>query len=616
MPKTDHHIVPHCTTTNTSATTHVTPKLKMTASHTPPDPHWLCLVLTLALLVTSINGMCELPSQWRGGWFQSGVRDIISITRTEFSSKGVCVHSSGEKFLFKDRDDGCFRCVVISEKHPNILQYKETLCEPSRDLETLCSQITGDALLFSMFRRDAPPTPCPFKGPLTFSYTRGHGQCSFPFSTIDSCTSDSRLLFKYQACPDVQGTEISEEEVECIGQWKEGSTRYFVGRLEGRRAVTDEDRYRCFAWERARGQETHLDYHMAQSGDATCNGVFSAHDGSRTLRISKAASYSGCEFPAWVSSHHRWHALDRGASYSVVHHNTTLRLHHAHNPSAQPPPRGLTQDDDEEGDPERSKVSYAATTEARLVCSQQREASSTRVVLVTHLTTGCSSGYVCTVLYRRDGHIIEMQQGSRAIRAVDACHHTYFNASSAPHTTLTSGSPSRRACPFVGVWTAGKGECGRDVTHLKAGCGALHALQFVHACSTETTKHSYVCHGHWAEGGSVFVVASPHDRPSHRLCLTATSVSNNKHAYSSRSSNNSNNNSRTLHVTAHAHSCPRRHVPPTTTLSLNLTAQGECTVASSSSSFNFVSPVLPTFLLLLSLSHQAPEARYTFSITR
>lgn len=558
-------------------------------------------MLIISLLVTSINGMCDLPSQWRGGWFQSGVRDIISITRTEFSSKGVCVHSSGEKFLFKDRNDACFRCVVISEKHPNVLQYKETLCEPSRDLASLCAQITGDALLFSMFRRDAPPAACPFKGPLTFSYTRGHGQCSVPASTIDSCTSDSRLLFKYQACPDVQGTESSVEEVECIGHWKEGSTRYFVGQLEASRALTDEDRYRCFAWERAREAEDNIDYRMAQSGDATCNGVFSAYDGSKTMRIKKAGSYGGCEFPSWVSSHRRWHALDRGASYSVGHHNTTLRLHHAHNSRTQPTQLGIIQEEEEEaGETERTKVNYAGT-EARLVCSQQREATSSRVVLVTHLTTGCSSGYVCTVLYRRDGHIIEMQQGSRAIRAADACHSMYFNDSTASHTTLTSGSPSRRACPFVGVWTAGQGECGGDVTHLRVGCGALHALQFVHACSTETIKHSFVCHGHWAEGGSVFMVASPHDRPSHRLCLTTTSITNSKHTYNTRSSNNSYNSSRILQVTAHAHSCPRRHVPPTTTLSFNITAQRDCTVASRSTTLSPFTPLCSIVLLLIVL---------------
>lgn len=36
---------------------------------------------------------------------------------------------------------------------------------------------------------------------------RGHGDCKFPVSSIESCTEDSRLLLNYQACPDVHGSE-------------------------------------------------------------------------------------------------------------------------------------------------------------------------------------------------------------------------------------------------------------------------------------------------------------------------------------------------------------------------------------------------------------------------
>lgn len=578
------------------------PRMKV-AGVLASEAGWRWCLLSLALLVPSATGTCELPTHWRGSWFQSGVRELISITRTEFSSKGVCTQSSGEKFLFKDRSDGCYRCVVISEKHPNVLQYKETLCEPSRDLSALCAQITGDALLYSMFRSDATQDSCPFKGPLTFSYTGSHGECNTPASTIDSCTSDSRLLFKYQACPDVQGTESSEVVVECIGHWKEGSTRYFVGRLEGRRAVTDEDRYRCFAWERGRNEKDKTDYRMAQSGDATCNGVFSAYDGAKNLRIKKAGSYSGCEFPPWVAMHHRWHALDKGVIYSVVHHNTTLKLHRPRN---QPMSLGLTQEDEDE--PERSRES-SSSPEEKLVCSQQLEATSSRVMFVTHVTTGCTIGYICTVFYRRNGHIIEMQQGSRTFRAADACSPEQFNASTAPHTTLTSNAPSHHDCPFLGVWTTGEGECGRDVTHLRAGCSALYALKFVHACATQTTKHSFVCHGHWAEGSSVFVVASTPDRPTHRLCLIATSVNNKK-----RPNSNSTSNSKTLQITAHAHSCPRHHVPRTTPLSFNLTAQGQCAVAGNSSS----SPARwsPLLIQLSILLHLAPLAASLLSGAR
>lgn len=58
-----------------------------------------------------------------------------------------------------------------------------------------------------MFREAATSVPCPFRGGHTFTYNRGHGECRYPVSTIESCTQDSRLLLRYQACPDVHGTE-------------------------------------------------------------------------------------------------------------------------------------------------------------------------------------------------------------------------------------------------------------------------------------------------------------------------------------------------------------------------------------------------------------------------
>lgn len=80
-------------------------------------------------------------------------------------------------------------------------------CHERDSLPTLCRMITGDALLYSMFREGALPVPCPFRGPFTFTYNRGHGECKNPVSSIDICTEDSRLLLSYQACPDVYGTE-------------------------------------------------------------------------------------------------------------------------------------------------------------------------------------------------------------------------------------------------------------------------------------------------------------------------------------------------------------------------------------------------------------------------
>lgn len=86
-------------------------------------------------------------------------------------------------------------------------------CDVRDSLDNLCGQITGDATLYSMFRSDAGPTECPFRGgpPFTFTYNRGYGECINPVSRVDSCTDESRLLLRYQACPDVPGTESTGE---------------------------------------------------------------------------------------------------------------------------------------------------------------------------------------------------------------------------------------------------------------------------------------------------------------------------------------------------------------------------------------------------------------------
>lgn len=54
-------------------------------------------------------------------------------------------------------------------------------------------------------------------------------------------------------------------------------------------ATSNEDRFRCFVYEKASSAEggDGVDYRVAQSGDATCNGLFSATEGSRTMTFRK-----------------------------------------------------------------------------------------------------------------------------------------------------------------------------------------------------------------------------------------------------------------------------------------------------------------------------------------
>ncbi|XP_023225295.1 uncharacterized protein LOC111626215 [Centruroides sculpturatus] len=158
------------------------------------------------------NG-CQFPEHWMGNWFQKGVQDPIRIINGTLSNKGDCRDSDGDKFLIESWNEKCYRCVVMHEKHENVLQYKESYCSPINQFQSLgllCEEINGDALLFSMFRLGSAPVGCPFSGPFTFTYRRDSGECANPVSSIDSCTDDSRLLFRFQACANVMSSESRE----------------------------------------------------------------------------------------------------------------------------------------------------------------------------------------------------------------------------------------------------------------------------------------------------------------------------------------------------------------------------------------------------------------------
>ena len=80
-------------------------------------------------------------------------------------------------------------------------------------MESLCNTIAGDAPLYTMFRKDADLVKCPFRGPFSFSYSKGaRGQvCDYPLSYMDTCSDNRRLQLSYQACLDVEGSEIASK---------------------------------------------------------------------------------------------------------------------------------------------------------------------------------------------------------------------------------------------------------------------------------------------------------------------------------------------------------------------------------------------------------------------
>lgn len=77
------------------------------------------------------------------------------------------------------------------------------------------------------------------------------------------------------------------EELVCLAAWKEGSTRYLIGKISqiNSRSASDEDQYRCFIYQRSMENGKTI-YNVAQSGDATCTGLDPTNfEGSRTMKL-------------------------------------------------------------------------------------------------------------------------------------------------------------------------------------------------------------------------------------------------------------------------------------------------------------------------------------------
>lgn len=516
--------------------------------------HFLRIILLLLSLFRYTitfkqQGGCFFPERWVGTWFQSGVRQPIIIEGPRLSSKGMCLGSEGDKFLVVDDKRVCYRCVVIHEKHANVLQYKETFCQSREVLPTLCSLITGDALLYSMFRENATPVPCPFHGPFSFTYNRGHGECKSPVSSIDTCTEESRLLLSYQACPDIHGSESTVEELQCLAIWKEGNSRYLVGKVHHNHATSNEDRFRCFVYEKVSSTSEAIngvEYRVAQSGDATCNGLSSATEGSRTMTLKKVPALPKCRFPMWISSNNHWHTLDYSFTYSFHHKNSTLR------------------------------ITNSSSLEMKIICAQLKHATRDEsfAIFLTHFTTGCSSGYTCMSFYRRDSHVMEVQIGGHTKRQEDACTSLYFNKTSLAYVTLVTSSPEPRQCPYFGKFSVDsmisnkryirslkqsrsfayfdrnryfkdKFRSSQDTavglhnrrikrveqrtgcdnegySSLIVGCNSIDTMEFRIECPPSDFISSYSCHGQWEENGINYLITTPLSRSSYgarRYCF-------------------------------------------------------------------------------------------------
>ncbi|KAH0535434.1 hypothetical protein KQX54_016405 [Cotesia glomerata] len=307
-----------------------------------------------------------------------------------------------------------------------------TCSSERKSLQEICESIRTDDSLFTMFRLNPEPITCPFNGaPYTFTYNRGDKECNSPVSVAESCTDPSKLLLKYQACPDIEDSESITEELQCLALWKDGRNKYLVGTLKlfGRSAATNEETFRCFLYERNHHGEK-VTYDIAQSGDSTCSALNDVSQGSRTIKLTKVdREHNKCKYPQWVTKHHAWHSLDGTRAYHFTTGNATLKV-------------------EQSKDQQNKGHKY----EERIVCHNLESIDSPdkKVKLVAHITSGCDIGYVCMIFHRRSAGVIELQQSNvKTILPEEACKQQE-DLSVMPYITLITSTLEKKRCPQPG----------------------------------------------------------------------------------------------------------------------------------------------------------------------
>lgn len=479
------------------------PQMSSSLSHLPFLTHLFLLFLLVHVLVSffllpfaSPAEPCKFPSEWTGLWFQKGSGpDPIEITASEISEKGTCREISGDKYLVENRQERCVRCMVINQKHSNVLQYKESFCFTygrHRNLRDVCAEMNGDASLYSLFRVNTPPVPCPFTGPFKFTYSRGSGECREPMSSVESCTDDSHLLFRFQACADVSGSESRVEELSCLGEWKEGSLRYLVGRMTHPAAKSDEDIFRCFVLEK--NKKSNDSYSLAQSGDATCDGLSSAIEGSRTMKLTKTpAITASCTFPKWLTGPRHWKTLEgskildfsrnssfivydtdsaaklriatcvrqQEALFSLNHRSTSFRsssIHTSHHTSHGQvsshidSPSFIHTASPSSPSSASSSLSSSSPSSSLDVNRGGNLNSSPYVEYVIHSVAGCKIGYMCIRIHKRNNHVIEIESGSQ-LMVKDVADASCSSNQYTSFLTITTFNPKLEDCPIEGIYS-------------------------------------------------------------------------------------------------------------------------------------------------------------------
>lgn len=463
------------------------------------------IYILLAVLQPVFGSECTFPEEWRGRWHE-GRRTEIFIN--SMSRKGTCTKKDGNKYFMLNTDSNnkkCFICLVFTQWHPNLLQYKASPCWYQNSFKEVCGLINGDDILHTLVRAPSSPQPCPFQGSYIFSYTNGttsHLQCHTPMSEVRACADDSKFKFIFKKCNGIPGTYETTRDFQCLATWESGEKYLYGSFSQPSMTSVDEYQYRCFmhSFYGSNGD-------MSMSADSTCQGLQSPTLGVISMKFSKDYNEprSSCTFLEALTNRNKWRNLAGNFELEVEAGMQVMRLkdrnknqviHYTEFPGA------------------------GESSANRLVirCIQQKyEAEGVNSnVRQTHYLTyvtddECESSLRCVRLIKRDVNILEMYLGEKVNSSTVRCDEDNFEAEE-KHLFIPEVGPGGQcseARTGVHTYQDKASDCSGTVT---IGCKSPDKMEIETKCKDPTglaliqKVEILNCYHSWAVDSKTFII--------------------------------------------------------------------------------------------------------------
>lgn len=290
----------------------------------------VCFIITVFLQIQSACSLCNMPTAWHGLWYQRGMNSLLEITIDHIQTKGRCqdVLPVQQYYLFNDRINRCTRCLLFIDRHPNLLQYRESECNDADELSsvTLCpNMIAPDAPLYTLYRNNSKSQLCPIQAPFLLTNLIKDGikcpQSSSSSSYISECANDHQ--FRLHLSPCLSFHQTFDLQLTCMATWIEGFNTYFVTRIHSK-----YNHYACFYFN-TKQKDLSSTFSLSMATDDSCRSLNSKQLttvmtlSSKNGRINTIDTNNSCTFPNDIQQY-QWYSLNRTIQMLINNENIEL----------------------------------------------------------------------------------------------------------------------------------------------------------------------------------------------------------------------------------------------------------------------------------------------------